>query len=95
MSKISKKNEIKCKKVKPEKFDGEAAKKLWAAGAFILGLSILIQFFFDIPKKHHFFWETIPFFYVIFGFASCALIIFLSKFLGFFLKRPLDYYEDK
>lgn len=34
-----------------------------------------------------------PFFYAILGFAACALMIFLSKGLGLWLKVKPDYYE--
>lgn len=38
--------------------------------------------------------ENKPYFYAWFGFASCFIIVIVSKFLGFFLKRREDYYRE-
>ena len=40
-------------------------------------------------------WEIVPGFYAIFGFVSCAVIIYGSKWLGKrFLQKREDYYRD-
>ena len=47
-----------------------------------------------IAGAHHW-WETIPFFWSIFGFLGCALIVYFSKGLGkLFLQQPEDFYDD-
>jgi hypothetical protein len=33
-------------------------------------------------------------FYAVYGFLSCVVLIALARGLGFFLKRPDDYYDD-
>jgi len=33
-------------------------------------------------------------FYAWYGFLSCVVLIFVSRGLGFFLKRPDDYYDS-
>lgn len=38
--------------------------------------------------------DQTPFFYAWFGFSSCLMIIFISKFLGLFLKRSDRYYDE-
>ena len=82
----------KCKKVKPKKFDQKLAKKLWVILIIALVSTVLAGFF--LPEhKTHFEIEKFPAFYAIFGFISCVVIIFFSKFLGVFLKRGEDYYK--
>lgn len=39
--------------------------------------------------------EGLPYFNAAFGFLSCAAIVIISKFLGFFLKRKEEYYKEK
>lgn len=38
--------------------------------------------------------EATPLFNAWFGFLSCAAIVFVSKFLGIFLKRKEGYYKE-
>jgi len=38
--------------------------------------------------------EATPYFSAWFGFLTSVVIIFVSKFLGIFLKRKEDYYKD-
>lgn len=60
----------------------------------ILALIVAIDFF--IPRHHpHFFWDEVPGFSAIYGFASFFLIVIVSKTLGhYFLGRSEDYYDD-
>jgi hypothetical protein len=37
--------------------------------------------------------EGWPGFYALFGFIACVAIILISKLLGYWLKRPEDYYD--
>jgi hypothetical protein len=42
----------------------------------------------------HFFWEKLPVFYALFGFAGCIAVILVAKALGkFLIKRDENYYE--
>lgn len=36
-----------------------------------------------------------PIFYAVLGFVSCALMIVVAKVLGFWLKKPADYYGEE
>jgi len=60
----------------------------------VLAVVVCLEFFIERSNKE-FGVEVIVFFEVFFGFVSCALIIFVSKFLGLFLKRSEDYYDEK
>ena len=83
--------EVNCKKVKPQKIEKKTAKILWVLMYVSLAVTLIAEFF--IPSgKGHFKIEEFPFFNAIFGFLSCLAIILVSKFLGFFFKRPEDYY---
>ena len=49
---------------------------------------------FTPTSEAHFFWERLPVFYALFGFAGCIALIIIAKFLGkLFIKRDEDYYE--
>jgi hypothetical protein len=58
----------------------------------LLALTVLPDFFLH---KHTLFYhvEAWPGFYAAGGFLSCAVIIVVSKLLGFLLKREEDYYD--
>ena len=58
----------------------------------VLALTVVPDFFLH---KHALFSpvENWPGFYALFGFISCVVIILVSKLLGFWLKRPEDYYD--
>jgi len=46
------------------------------------------------PEHPHFWWEKIPAFDAIFGFAGCILIVVGSKALGHhWLEKDKDYYD--
>lgn len=57
----------------------------------ILAILLVVEFF--IHRHSHFPWEDQPFFFAIYGFVACVLVIFTSKLLRFFLKRNEDYYD--
>ena len=59
-----------------------------------IGLSIFLGFFIH-PEHAHFWWENIPGFDAIFGFAGCIVIVIGSKALGHtWLQKDEDYYND-
>lgn len=61
---------------------------LFACGVLGYGLTLT-----DWSHAHA--WEYVPFFYSIFGFAGCAAIVYVSKWLGKrFLQKREDYYRD-
>jgi hypothetical protein len=71
-------------------------KIIWLLFVFALFASLIAESF----VEHHVAVDGVagieiqPYFYAWFGFASCFLIIIISKFLGFFLKRREDYYRE-
>lgn len=62
---------------------------------FLLLLSASLGLEYMVHRHSYFEVDGLPFFYAIFGFCSCALIILLSKVMGLFLKQPDDYYNGK
>lgn len=57
----------------------------------VLALVVVLQLL--IPIKGHFGidgWFAFP---AVFGFLSCAAMVFLARWLGFLLKRREDYYK--
>jgi UPF0716 family protein affecting phage T7 exclusion len=82
----------KCKKVTPQTFQNSTKKLLWFILIIILAICVFAEIFIP-PHKAHFEIEKITGFYSIFGFLACVAIIFISKFLGIFLKRDEDYYD--
>jgi hypothetical protein len=61
---------------------------------FYLSLVLIVGVEFFIPRGHSYLqWETLPGFYVIFGFAGCVLIILIAKTLGVFIRKKEDYYD--
>ncbi len=66
----------------------------WISLAFITLISLFIEFIFlaDHPKEH--WWNYIPAFYILWGFAGCVGIIYISKWLGkLFLQKKENYYD--
>ena len=64
-------------------------RKMLLSAIVIFGLS-----FFTPTDGAHFFWEKLPVFYALFGFASCIALIIAAKALGkLFIKRDENYYE--
>jgi len=64
---------------------------------YLLVFICLIVFLFDFfySRYHHFEIEKVKGFFAIYGFLAFSLIIFCSKALRFFLKRPENYYGSK
>ena len=68
-------------------------KWIWRLGYGVLGLTVLAQLLY--PYKQHFAvdgWFAFP---AIFGFLSCATMVFGARYLGFLLKRREGYYDDR
>ncbi len=66
-------------------------KKLWILLYLACALTVVPEFF--THREPHFGIDGIFGFYAILGFVSCALLILVSKLLGFFLKVEEDYYD--
>lgn len=71
--------------------------RLWAIMVIILLLTLLPEFF--IHKHHNFVDQGVHIdgswgFYAWFAFISCAFMVVLAKFMGIFLKRKENYYDD-
>ncbi len=66
--------------------------RLWQWGGVILLLTVIAEFFVDVKPSFGFAdWFA---FYAVFGFASCLLMVVFAKWLGNWVKRPEDYYDD-
>ena len=67
-------------------------KRLW----FYFSVALIATLVADLFTHPHdtFVIEAVPFFYAIFGFVSCALIVIISKIAGLVLKRPEGYYKQ-
>lgn len=66
--------------------------RLWRWGGAVLAVTVLLQLL--IPLHGHFAPERVFAFHAVYGFASCVLMVLLAKWLGRFVKRPDDYYDD-
>lgn len=59
-----------------------------------IGISLILSLYVTAEHNPHFFWEKMPGFDALFGFAGCTLIIIGSKVLGHkWLQKNEDYYE--
>ena len=69
----------------------------WVSFAFILFLCLVAEMLFYHTSEKAFYYESTIFFHAWFGFSACAVIVLISKLLGFLLKRNENYYskEDK
>ena len=57
-----------------------------------LGFLVVVDFF--AHREHAaFIWDAIPGFSTFYGLIATVLIIFVSKFLGYGLMKPEDYYD--
>lgn len=65
---------------------------IWIVSLIVLALTVVAEFLVDYHLKFHA--DEIPGFAALFGFASCVVLVFGSKALGVFLKRPDSYYDD-
>jgi len=67
----------------------------WIALAILVAASIVAGFLGHHEPGHGHWWDAIPGFYALYGFAGSALLIFLSRMAGRkFLEREEDYYES-
>ena len=62
-------------------------------GTFFISLIVLLIMDFFVHKHSEFPWEGYPDFFAVYGFVSCALLIFLAKILRLFIKRDERYYD--
>jgi hypothetical protein len=63
---------------------------------FYLVLVLIVAADFVVPREHaEFLWERLPGWSAVYGFLSCVILIFVSKFLGHQggLMRREDYYD--
>ncbi len=71
----------------------KAIRTWWLGFIIVLALTIVAEIFF--PNSHgHFTFDEYISFHAIFGFIACVAIVFVSKFLGIFLKRKENYYQE-
>ncbi|MCB1927329.1 MAG: hypothetical protein KDH17_04755 [Rhodocyclaceae bacterium] len=71
----------------------ENIRKLWIGFIAILVLTVLAEFF--VESHPHFGIDALPAFNAWFGFIGCVILVFGSKLLGMWLKRPDDYYDKQ
>ena len=67
-------------------------RNLWIGSGVVLAITVLLQLV--IPIKGHFGIDSYFGFFAAFGFFSCVAMVIAAKFLGIFLKRPDDYYDN-
>jgi hypothetical protein len=69
----------------------ETIKRLWIVFIAILAITVLM----DLAIEHHphFGIDGTFGFGAWYGFLSCVVMVLFAKGLGFFLKRPDDYYD--
>jgi sterol desaturase/sphingolipid hydroxylase (fatty acid hydroxylase superfamily) len=69
-------------------------RRLWIVFLGVLALTVLADFF--VTPAAHFAIEATFGFNAWYGFLSCAaMILFAKGIVGFVLKRPDDYYDDR
>ena len=67
-------------------------RNLWIVMSIVLLATVVAGVFVSLPG--HFKWDGYFWFFAVYGFATCAVMVFAAKALGFILKRPDDYYDD-
>jgi hypothetical protein len=67
----------------------------WLSIVASAGISGILEFGFSSEAEHHgFVWESIPLFYIIFGFIGCIIMIIVPKFIGkLLLQKDESYYN--
>ncbi len=66
----------------------------WVALGVLTVISLILEFTFLADYDSHW-WNSIPAFYAIWGFLSCIVIIYVSKWLGkLFIFRKENYYDN-
>ncbi len=77
-------------------FFGDQAFAVRRRQLFYLSLAIIVIADFLVSREHaEYLWDRIPGWSALYGFGSCVLLIFVSKFLGHKcgLMRREDYYD--
>ena len=65
----------------------------WIALGILTVISLVLEFVFLADYDSHW-WNAIPGFYIYWGFLSCVVIIYVSKWLGkLFIFRGEEYYD--
>jgi hypothetical protein len=77
--------------------EGFVSRRNWLLFGAALALSLLAEFVLPITHEgEDHWWYHVPFFWAIFGFAGCVIIVLGSKWLGqTFLDRPEGYYDEE
>lgn len=70
----------------------QTIRRLWFIFAAVLAATVVAGLFVSLPG--HFKWDGEFWFFAAYGFATCAVMVFGAKALGFILKRPDNYYDD-
>lgn len=66
----------------------------WIALGLLTLITLVLEFTVLADYDSHW-WDSIPAFYIIWGFISCVLIIYVSKWFGkIFLFRDESYYDN-
>lgn len=71
----------------------ETVRGLWWVFGVVLALTVLLQF--AIPVKGKFALESSFAFGAWYGFAACVAMVLVARVLGWWLKRPDDYYAGE
>jgi len=66
-------------------------RRLRAAGVTVLAIAVLAEMV--VALHPHFHLARLFAFHALYGFASCAMLILLARFVGMLIKRPDDYYD--
>lgn len=70
----------------------ETIRMIWIVSLVVLAGTVAAELAVSYHLK--FGADRIPGFAALFGFLGCVVLVFGSKFLGIFLKRKDDYYDD-
>ncbi len=65
---------------------------IWIGSLVLLTLLVAAEWL--VPIKARFPVDDWPAFGAVYGFVSCVAMVLLAKALGWFLKRPDDYYRE-
>ena len=85
------------KPVRQLKFlDSSQSQKRFRTGFYLsllLVLALDLIAFFLAGRQGHFSWEGVPFFYAVYGFTACVVLIFMAKLLRWIVRRKEGYYD--
>lgn len=70
----------------------QTVRKLWIAFAVVLSLTVALEFIINV--KGSFGIDDRFGFGAWFGFGACVAMVLVARVLGWWLKRPEDYYGD-